>query len=194
MRGDTKQKQGPEPVQQLSLWHEQKQQGKEQLPPPWSVPLERLQQVQQWLRPHATLLRTWLTLVGNSYPEIFTSQRKGKKQRWSVFAIDHTVQDEEPACFRHWPSAGLYNAEAGVGIALDLPEHPRHIQGSCLWDIIEKGPVGERYFLSPHAARGMLRRADRMKRNLFPPLRQALELLASSDQGEGKDDGREELS
>jgi DNA (cytosine-5)-methyltransferase 1 len=63
--------------------------------------------------------------------------------------------------------------------------HPQHIQGSLLIDVIEKGPVPRRYFLSPRAARGMLRRAGRMTRHLFPPLRRALEILASGDQGEG---------
>jgi hypothetical protein len=191
MRDETKQ--GKEQVQQFALWPEEEQPDEKQPPQPWHALLEGLLQV-QWLRPHATRLGTWLTLVGNSYPEIFTSQRKGKKQRWSMFTIDHAVQDEEPACFRHWPSAGIYDAEAGVGIAVELPEHPHTIRGSSLWDVIEKSPVAGRYFLSPHAARGMLRRAARMKRKLFPPLREALEILARSDQGEGKDDGREELS
>ena len=38
----------------------------------------------------------------------------------------------------------------------------------------------ERYFLSPNAATGILRRADQMGRNLFPPFRSALEILSGA--------------
>jgi DNA (cytosine-5)-methyltransferase 1 len=49
-----------------------------------------------------------------------------------------------------------------------------------LWELIEKGEVPEKYFLSPNAAKGMLRRADRMERELFPPLRKALEIMSKA--------------
>lgn len=190
MRDDPKPRE--EQAQQLSFWPTEEQQGEEQRHQPWHDLLEGLLRMQECLRPHASRLGTWLTLLGNSYPEVFTGkQQKGKKQRWSVFTIDQPVQDDEQACFSHWPSAGIFDADAGVGIAVELPEHPHEIHGSSLWDVIEKGPVAGRYFISPNAARGMLRRAARMKRRLFPPLQRAAEILAQSDQGEGDRDVRE---
>ena len=167
-----------ERAQQLLLWQEEPRGA-------WTDWIVSLLHSQERLRPHASLLRAWLTMLGNSYPEILTGKpQQGRKKRWSLFTPDRPFSDEDPACFSHWPAAGLYDADAGVGVAVELPERPHHIQGSLLIDVIEKGPVSERYFLSPHAARGMLRRADRMKRKLFPPLRQALEILSSSDQGD----------
>jgi len=44
--------------------------------------------------------------------------------------------------------------------------------------------VPQKYFLSPNAAKGILRRADRMGRSLFPPLREALEILAKGQSSE----------
>lgn len=52
---------------------------------------------------------------------------------------------------------------------------------SRMVDIIEKGRVDARYFLSPNAARGIVRRVDRRGRNLFPPLDASLRRLAVRD-------------
>jgi DNA (cytosine-5)-methyltransferase 1 len=45
---------------------------------------------------------------------------------------------------------------------------------------MEKGEVPQKYFLSQNAAKGMLRRAERMGRELFLPLRKALEILSKA--------------
>jgi len=49
-----------------------------------------------------------------------------------------------------------------------------------LVDIIEKREVEEKYFLSPNAAKGILRRVNRQGRILFRPLNEALERLAEN--------------
>ena len=46
-----------------------------------------------------------------------------------------------------------------------------------LMNIIEKGHIDNRYYLSPNAAEGILRRVDSQGRKLFPPLRHALEKM-----------------
>lgn len=81
--------------------------------------------------------------------------------------------------FERWPSSGM--AWDGVCLTAATSESPNHVKESTLLDVIETDEVPERYFLSPNAAVGMLRRADRMERSLFPPLRKALEIL-SKDQ------------
>ena len=89
-----------------------------------------------------------------------------------------TVDETSKPLFTHWPSSGI--VWDGVCLTANTSESPNHVKGSILLDVIEKGEVPQRYFLSPNAAVGMIRRADRMKRNLFPPLRQALEILAKA--------------
>ena len=56
---------------------------------------------------------------------------------------------------------------------------PNHGKGSTLSDVVETGEVQEKYFLSPNAAKGIIRRADRMGRNLRPHFRMSLEILAA---------------
>lgn len=57
------------------------------------------------------------------------------------------------------------------------PEGPGRPLDSSMLDLLETGDIGAAYFLSPNAATGMLRRADRMERKFLPALRQALERL-----------------
>lgn len=47
--------------------------------------------------------------------------------------------------------------------------------------ILDKETPHQRYFLSPNAARGILRRVDSQNRTLFAPLRKALQRLSDSD-------------
>lgn len=55
-------------------------------------------------------------------------------------------------------------------LGLDQPNVP-----SSLSEILETGPHLRKYFLSPKACKGILRRAERRNRTLPPPLKEALE-------------------
>src|SRR5262249_22570413 len=77
-----------------------------------------------------------------------------------------------------WPNSGM--AWDGVCLTAKTSESPSHASESSLWELIEKGEVPQKYFLSPNAAKGILRRADRMGRELFPPLRKALAILSKA--------------
>lgn len=57
---------------------------------------------------------------------------------------------------------------------------------SNLFQIVEKDRVKERYYLTPNAAEGILRRVDNNNRRLFVPLREGLEKLASQKKEEGE--------
>ena len=72
-----------------------------------------------------------------------------------------------------WPNAGVL--WDGVFIAKQIPGSLHKPISSDLLDIVERARPNERYFLSPNAAEGILRRVDSQGRHLFPPLRQALE-------------------
>lgn len=78
-----------------------------------------------------------------------------------------------------WPNSGI--ASDGVCLIAKTSESPNRVIESTLLGVIETGKVHQRYFLSPNAARGCLRRAERMGRNLFPPLKESLSMLAQRD-------------
>ena len=79
-----------------------------------------------------------------------------------------------------WPNSGMLLD--GVLLTAKTSESPNHASASTLSDVIETGEVQRQYFLSPNAAKGILRRVDRMGRNLRPHLRKSLEILAEKDQ------------
>ncbi len=86
------------------------------------------------------------------------------------------VDETSNSLFTRWPNSGM--AWDGVCLTASTSESPNHANESILLDVIETGEVPLRYFLSPNAAVGMMRRADRMGRSLFPPLRKSLEILS----------------
>lgn len=78
-------------------------------------------------------------------------------------------------------SAGLSlsgMAWPGGCLMLDSSECPSAAVASSLSDILETSDVPARYFLSPRAAAGILRRAEKRKRTVPAPLRAALEAIA----------------
>lgn len=78
-----------------------------------------------------------------------------------------------------WPNSGILSD--GVCLTAKTSESPNRGNVSTLSGVIETGKVPEKYFLRASAAQGMLRRANRMGRPLFPYLRKALEILADMD-------------
>lgn len=86
---------------------------------------------------------------------------------------------EEPiskSLFKRWPSAGMLLD--GACLTANISESPNHAVESTLLDILEEQAVPPRYYLSPNAAKGSLRRASSQGRKLFPPLKKAFETLA----------------
>lgn len=77
-----------------------------------------------------------------------------------------------------WPKAGILWKDIFIANSthpsLSEPVH------SDLIEIIERTKPDVRYFLSPNAAEGILRRVDSQNRHLFPHLRSALERLSGS--------------
>ncbi len=92
-----------------------------------------------------------------------------------VFSLA-TKDETSESSFERWPTSGM--ASDGACLTAGISESPNLARESTLLDAIETGEVPQRYFLSPNAAKGMLRRTDQMGRNLFPPLRRSLEILS----------------
>ena len=89
-----------------------------------------------------------------------------------------TMEEISQSSYGRWPTSGM--AWRGAYLTVDTSASPNQEAESSLSDLLEDPPVPDRYFLSPNAATGILRRADRMGRNLFPPLRSALEILSGA--------------
>ena len=87
-----------------------------------------------------------------------------------------TVDETSKSLFQRWPNSGM--AWGGECSTAGISESPSHAKESTLLPAIETQNVPQRYFLSPNAAAGILRRTDRMGRTLFPPLRKSLEILS----------------
>jgi DNA (cytosine-5)-methyltransferase 1 len=77
-----------------------------------------------------------------------------------------------------WPNAGVLWKD--IFIANSTPPSLGEPVHSDLIEIIERVKPDARYFLSPNAAEGILRRVDSQNRHLFPHLRGALERLSGS--------------
>lgn len=72
-----------------------------------------------------------------------------------------------------WKNSGT--ASAGESLTLNTSESPSVVVESSLLDILETGDVPPRYFLTPKACAGILRRAKKRGKTLPEPLRVALE-------------------
>jgi hypothetical protein len=67
----------------------------------------------------------------------------------------------------------------GECLTLSISEYPSDGVASSLSDILETGALPRRYFLSPTACLGILRRAAKRGKELLPRLKAALERVAS---------------
>src|SRR6185312_12693242 len=84
-------------------------------------------------------------------------------------------------------------ANAGMGsptefLTLSISEFPSGAVASSLSDVLETGDLPQRYFLSPKACAGILRRAEKRGKELPPALHAALIAAAragAQDGGEG---------
>ncbi|TWD44038.1 DNA cytosine methyltransferase [Pantoea sp. SJZ147] len=75
-----------------------------------------------------------------------------------------------------WLSGGV--AFGDVCYDFKVPDAPSKPKLEKLISVIEKINIDDRYFISPNAAEGILRRVDSQNRKLFPPLYEALMKLS----------------
>jgi len=87
-----------------------------------------------------------------------------------------------PRSFEGWSNAGM--ACAGGYLMLDISEWPNAGAVCSLSEVLETD-VPRKYYLSSRAAAGILRRAEKRRRELPPLLLQALQALATR-LGEGE--------
>ena len=112
---------------------------------------------------------SFLDWLNAAAPDLFSSRT------CQVFSLP-TGDKTSKSLFELWPNSGI--VWDGVCLTAKTSESPSPASECSLLELIETGAVPQKYFLSPNAARGILRRAARMERELFPPLKKALEILS----------------
>lgn len=88
-------------------------------------------------------------------------------------------ETEEHSTLCRWPNAGM--AFGKTVVAARIPPRPITVLETSLGNIVEKTEVDRRYFLSPNAAAGIIRRVKQQKRTLFAPLDTALHRLVAAN-------------
>jgi hypothetical protein len=96
-----------------------------------------------------------------------------------------TTVEISPSFSRRWPSSG-FTISPGECWTADTSVCPSGGDASSSLPDVLQGTVPERFFLSPKAAAGILRRAQKRGRALPTPLHTALQVLASQHQDDAK--------
>ena len=107
------------------------------------------------------------TLSGRTYREL--SLPKGLKARGGALSS---------ACSESWRNSGM--AFAGEFLTLSTSEWPSDADVCFLSDVLETRDVPQRYFLSPTACQGILRRAASRGKELPSPLKETLEEVVAN--------------
>ena len=111
----------------------------------------------------------WLWLTKSSPSGFF-----GKTCQGSLVPLGEEIST---ASSLRWGSSGL--GSRGVCWTHNSSEFPSDAVGSSLSHILERGNLPPRFYLSPKACAGILRRAQRRGKELPPALKEALEAQAA---------------
>lgn len=129
--------------------------------------------------------RAWLESdqgYGSSFYELLNSiARDGLSLRMCPAFLVLTKEETLPSSFEGWSNAGI--ASRGGSLMLSFTEWPKDAAVCSLSEVLET-EVALKYFLSPKACRGILRRAEKRRRELPQSLKQALEQTAMADETE----------
>ena len=81
-------------------------------------------------------------------------------------------------------------AVRGDCLTLNTSEAPNHVRESTLWQVLVKGSIPERYYLSARACEGIINRADKKGKPLPQLLRLALEVTIAEQKEENTIENR----
>jgi hypothetical protein len=108
---------------------------------------------------------------------LFSDQEDGSLLRTFPDYFPATKDATSPSYSRRWPTSG-FTTSPGECWTADTSECPNGGgEYSSLLDVLE-ADVPPRFYLSPKAAAGILRRAEKRGKNLPPPLDKALRELS----------------
>ena len=95
------------------------------------------------------------------------------KETWKTGVFSDVDYTDESLTHK-WPKAGIAWEDGYIGG--NVAPTPHKPIESSLTTIVDRDRVGRKYYLTPNAAEGILRRVDNQGRKLFGPLRVALEI------------------
>ena len=81
-------------------------------------------------------------------------------------------------------------AVRGDCLTLNTSEAPNHVRESTLWQVLVKGSIPERYYLSARACEGIINRAEKKGKPLPQLLRLALEVTIAEQKEENTIENR----
>ena len=96
-------------------------------------------------------------------------------ERWQGYTLTYRKVDGETPVF----SSGQMRLSSGQFWMRNSSEFRSGAVASSLSEILETGPVDRRYFLSPKACKGILRRAEKQGKALPEQLKATLESVAT---------------
>jgi DNA (cytosine-5)-methyltransferase 1 len=101
------------------------------------------------------------------------------KASTATLTVDQVMREVEEGTFAYrWKGCGIaWNGAIVEGASAPAP---CQIVTSRFVDLLDSEVPDERYFLTPNAAAGMLRRADTVGRTFFGPMRAALETVVKN--------------
>src|SRR5262245_18151282 len=109
---------------------------------------------------------------------LFSEPERGSLLRECPDSLPATTGEISPSFSRRWASSGFTTSRGESWIA-DTSESPRDGDGSSsLPDVLEE-IVHARFYLSPRAAAGILRRATKREKPIPRPLAEALRALSA---------------
>ena len=118
-------------------------------------------------------------------PQLFSHPELGSSLRTWTDSFPQTVDEISPSFSRRWPSSG-FTTSPGECSTADTSECPSDGDASSSLPGVLSAEVPPRFYLSPRAAAGLLRRAAKRGRALPPPLSEALVALASQHREDDK--------
>ena len=132
------------------------------------------------LSPSLDSEKDWMTLVATSCLPILQLLQSisppGLFGKMSQGFYQVTEDTTLPHYFEGWGSSGM--GSPTEFLTLNTSEFHSGVGVCLLLDVLEVGNVPQRYFLTPLACQGILRRAEKRGKELPPMLRTSLELSA----------------
>ena len=99
-----------------------------------------------------------------------------QRTTWQKLGLSMDSLSDDQKVYK-WPRAGIAWGDKYIGAS--VPPSPHAPIASDLGTIIQDNVLDQRYYLTPNAAEGILRRVNSQNRKLFNPLQRALETLSS---------------
>lgn len=134
--------------------------------------------IYQWLENVLALLEVAPGSGTNSIGSLGNSLPPGFSSKTSLVSFPHTADVTLPSSFEGWGNSGM-GGPTGF-LTLNMTEcHSAGAVSSLSLILEDPRGVPRKYFLSPRACRGILRRAEKRNRELPPVLLQALQAVAA---------------